>query len=503
MKKTLLYISILFTAILSAQNHTDAVRYSRQNIEGTARFMSMSGAFGALGGDLSSIQINPAGSAVFLNSYGSVTLSTTRNSNDATYFNGSVNKTLANQNFNQLGAVFVFNNNDESSSFNRMSFGIAYGQTADNKDNLLAVGRSDKSISEYFLSHAQGVPLDLLKTKSDENVRDLYKYLGETEGYSVQQAFLGYQSFIIEPKDLDDLGNTEYTSSIASGDFDQEYRLEATGLNGKFTANAAVQIDNDFFVGINLNTHFISYDRTSDFYEGNNNIGSITNEVIFINRLSVTGSGISAQIGGIAKISKMFRVGTSLELPTWYTIIERTTQRIETTSDQEGIAFVDTGVINSYPKYQLRTPAKFTGSFAVLFGQSGLISADYSYKDYSTAKFSSDNDNAFTHQNENIENFLQGSSTIRIGGEYRKEKWSFRGGFQFEESPYKNKESIGNKTGYSLGVGYNFGKFILDFAYELTKQKRIHRLYEDTSFNNAAIIDNYRNNFMLTLGLNL
>jgi len=41
------------------------LRYSTGETEGTARFKSMSGAFGALGGDMSAVSINPAGSAIF------------------------------------------------------------------------------------------------------------------------------------------------------------------------------------------------------------------------------------------------------------------------------------------------------------------------------------------------------------------------------------------------------------------------------------------------------
>ena len=48
-----------------AQNYTDALRYSTEELTGTARFKAMSGAFGALGGDPSAININPAGSAIF------------------------------------------------------------------------------------------------------------------------------------------------------------------------------------------------------------------------------------------------------------------------------------------------------------------------------------------------------------------------------------------------------------------------------------------------------
>ena len=57
-----------------SQTYEDALRYSSYNHEGTSRFNSMGGAFGALGGDLSSISINPAGSSIFLDSEFGVTL---------------------------------------------------------------------------------------------------------------------------------------------------------------------------------------------------------------------------------------------------------------------------------------------------------------------------------------------------------------------------------------------------------------------------------------------
>ena len=64
MKRKLSIVSLLVTTIVSAQNITDALRYSTQDLNGTARFKAMSGAFGALGGDFSAIGINPAGSSV-------------------------------------------------------------------------------------------------------------------------------------------------------------------------------------------------------------------------------------------------------------------------------------------------------------------------------------------------------------------------------------------------------------------------------------------------------
>jgi hypothetical protein len=45
----------------------------------------MSGAFGALGGDMSAVSINPAGSAIFDSSHGSLSVANTSSSNKTQY----------------------------------------------------------------------------------------------------------------------------------------------------------------------------------------------------------------------------------------------------------------------------------------------------------------------------------------------------------------------------------------------------------------------------------
>ena len=502
MKKLLLFIGVCFVYFANAQDLTDALRYSNQSLLGTARYRAMSGAFGALGGDLSAIQINPAGSAVFLNSHLSVTLSGTGYDSDVLYFNGFNNSSGSNFNFNQLGAVFVYDDASGTSPINKLTLTLAYDQTSDNEFTYSAFGRSSNSIDSYFLANIQGVPLGLLERRAGETINDLYSFLGETEGYSVQQAFLGYESFILEADDPNDLDNVSYTSNIASGFFDQEYRYESTGLNGKFSVNGGAQINNDFYLGVNLNSHFISYDRVTDFFEANNNTGSNIQEVIFTNRLSTRGAGFSAQIGGIAKVADIFRLGFAFESPTWYSIEEETTQALETFSETDGIALVAPDIVNLFPQYQLRTPASYTGSVAILFGKQGLISLDYNYKDHSATKFSSDFGIDYSNLNNAIDAMYQGATTIRVGGEWRNDNWSFRGGFSYEESPFQNESLASEKTGVSFGLGYNWGKYKFDFAYDITQQETVQQFYPGSGFNNAALIDTYRDNLTFTFGIN-
>jgi len=461
MKKLFLFIAVFSMSFLKAQNIEDALIYSDQNLLGTARYSAMSGAFGALGGDLSSLHINPAGSAVFLNSTGALTLSGASSDNRSNYFEETSTISLYKINLNQLGAVFVYNNQNEASVFNRLAIGLSYTQTNDNFNKLFVSGNSNSSIAQYFESAAQGIPLQLITVGPGETIDGVYSSLGEEEGFNAQQAFLGNETFVINPEDETNTENTTYTSNVGSGIFDQEYTTISTGINGKFSVNAGIQINKKFYIGANLNSHFINYDRLSQFDEVNDITDSGVNRIIFENRLSTTGSGFSAQIGAIAKITPMLRVGASLQTPTFYQITEETTQGIQTESTAEGTATVTPDVVNIFPSYQLTTPAVARGSVALLFGQRGLISVDYSYKDYASTAFAS------------IEN------------------------------PFINTSRFGEKNGFSFGLGYAFKKMKIDFAYNTIIQEQVQQFFPNSGFSNQAMVRTQRDITTLTLSFNL
>ena len=66
-------IAILFASTLMSFSQSLGyqdlgILFSQNDNNGSARFTAMSGAFGALGGDISSINVNPAGLSVFKNS---------------------------------------------------------------------------------------------------------------------------------------------------------------------------------------------------------------------------------------------------------------------------------------------------------------------------------------------------------------------------------------------------------------------------------------------------
>lgn len=502
MKKVIFAFIAICSMTMKAQNITDAVRYSTSDLFGTARYRAMSGAFGALGGDLSSLDINPAGSAVFLNSTVSLTLDMAHLDNEVSYMDGFTTNSNSNFSLGQGGVAMVFNSNDEENDWRKFTISFNYSKTANFENNFLAAGRSSNSIDQYFLNYANGIPLDLLVPRENESISDLYSYLGENEGFGAQQAMLGYQAFILNAEDPEDFNNTSYTSAVGTGVFDQDYSYAATGLNGKFVFNFATQYRDFLYLGVNVNSHFLNYDRILRYQEVNNNQDSDINEIFFEDRLSTLGSGISMQLGALARIGESLRAGFSYETPTWYEISEETSQYLETTSNASGRAVVDPNVINVYPDYKLQTPAKITGSLAYLFGSKALLSFNYSYKDYSSTKFKPTRDPEFAFQNNLMETELKGASTYRVGGEYRITGWSLRGGYRFEESPYTNNHTFESLQGYSLGLGYNFGNIKIDFAFDTFKQDSNPRLFQ-TGLTDRANIYQKNNSYILTLSFGI
>lgn len=494
-----------------SQNITDAVRYSNDNVQGTARFRAMSGAFGALGGDMSAVSINPASSAIFNNPHISLSLSNTNRDNTTSYLNTSNNITDSSFDLGQIGGAFVFKNANTNSPWKKFVLSLSYEQTQNFNDQFYSSGINTNSIDSYFIQTTlnQDIPFGILKLQDFGNgnieyIEDAYADIGSAYGYDHQQAFLGYWSGIIDPVNLDNEtndDNVDYVSNIAPGTFNQQHSYTSTGYNGKFGVNAAIQHQDNLYLGINLNSHFIDYEKFTSFRETNNNDGSLVNNVLFENLLRTTGTGFSFQIGAIYKLSQHFRIGASYDSPTWYRIDEETVQNIDTNIADADIRYI-ADIINIFPQYKLQTPSKITGSAAIILGKKGLISFDYSRKDFSKTKFKPESDSHFTTQNNLISSSLKAANTYRIGGELRHKQLSFRGGYKIEESPYVNENAYGDLKGYSLGLGYNFGAFKLDLAYENSERDMNYQLY-DIGLTDISRVNANNSNVTLTMSFNL
>ena len=500
------YFSILLVlaAISNTTSQTlaDALLYANDNLSGTARYRSMSGAFGALGGDFSSINVNPAGSAVFLNNQLSFTLSNFNTRNKSNYFGSKTTNENNAFDINQAGGVLVFNNQNTKNDWKKIVFAVNYENTSNLNNSLDSFGNNpSNSIADYFLSYANPglynttIPLSVVKYSSykDLDIRN-------------QQAYLGYQGYVIVATDPNNPSNDSYITNVASGNFYHENYMETNGQNGKISVNFATQFKDKFYFGLNINSHFTDYTKFTSFYEENDNSpNNGLKNLLFENYQNTYGNGFSFQLGAIAKVTDKFRTGLSYESPTWYRLIDEKQQFLRTAGYNYGNPknpnlsqqIVDSDFLLIYPEYNLQTPSKWTGSLAYVFGKQGLISLDYSIKDYSKTRFKP-NDSFFRPLNNSMESQFNAASELRIGAEYRIKKWSLRCGYRYEESPYKDKKVIGDLSGFSSGFGYNFGTTRLDLAYAYSQRKSQQSFFSQ-GFTDGPAVTTKNNTVSMTL----
>lgn len=497
MKKILFSIFIFCAYSNYAQETTiqDALRYSVESLNGSARFRAMGGAFGAVGGDLSAININPAGSSIFNNNQASVSLTNYNIHNSSTYFG---TKTSVNDNsvdINQLGAVFVFKDQSGKSGWNKFSIGLNYDKVNNFNNYSVSNGTNPyNSMDQYFLqmSNYSG---------------DVSGYYYDELGFTDQQTWLGYNSYMIE---YDNVNQNYYTNIPSGGNYFHTNEIRTKGYNSKFTANASTSFKDILYLGLNLNFHFTDYTKQSSLTEYNNNpvysSGYSVTKAEFNNQLYTYGAGFSMNLGAIVKPTKDLRFGLSYETPTWYRLNDELSQYMNTnvydasTNNTNGV-YTNPNVVNIYEAYKVQSPAKINVSGAYVIGKRALISTDVTFKNYSATKFRPTNDALLNNLNNIMKNQLQNNIELRVGGEYKIKKWSVRGGYRFEQSPYKVDNAFGDLFAYSGGLGYTFGVSRLDLSY--TNEHRNYNQYLLTSgLNDTARIRNHNNNVTLSYVIN-
>lgn len=500
MKRFSIFIVLSVCTFANAQNMSDVLRYSLENLQGTARFQSMGGAFGALGGDLSALNTNPAGSAVFNHGLFTITGTNYSRDNTANYFNGFRSDTSNSLDINQFGGALVFNSTGDNAGWNRLALAFNYDMVENFDDRLSIGGNSDQGIDNYFLNFAQGVPFGSILLQDGEFLEDAYLDIGSRQGFADQQAFLGYYGGVIDPAALED-DNTVYNRNASYSNVNQDFRRSTYGYNSKFTLNIASQYNNNLSLGASMNFHNVLYDKVDRFTENGYAADSEISFTTFDNYLRTSGSGFSFSLGAIANLNEVVRVGGSYQSPTWYRLNDDLAQRINSDLADSEIGFIDFGIVNLFETYTVKTPGKLVGSLAFIFGKDGLLSLDYGYQDMSQARLRPEGDPNFNTVNADISNTLGPVSSIRLGGEYRIERFSLRGGYRYEQSPYLDGNTIGDLNGISGGIGYDFGGSKLDLAINRIEQDVAERLF-DTGLTTPALVNRINTNISLAYTFN-
>jgi hypothetical protein len=443
-------IASTYTAFSQSFDYNDlGVLFSKDDNYGTARFEAMSGAFGALGGDISSIGINPAGGVINKKSFFSATLSN-RNTEYSTNYYGN-NSIIENDfiNITQAGGSLVFDSAYNSSGWDRFALSFNYRLKTD-FDGLYSVNGNSNRL--YFTEN---------------------------------------------PNETDPKG-------VYDGSIDQTFYKDTNGQSSVMSFGFSAVHQKKLFVGGSINFHNIEFHQKNTLLETNDDVDGNILDARNIQESFYDANGFSLGLGFIYKLSQNIRFGLAYETPTWYPeIIEDTNVLNQNPNylDYFGYLEIETdeavyhNLKNSkYPEifqldnYKFKSPTRITASGAFIFGKQGLISVDYTYKGYKNIKF---NGAGFSDVNQFFSTQYRNTHTLNVGTEWRFDKMSIRGGYHYEKNPnlltsLGGSTNLDNLKGFSLGLGYNFGNTKFDLGYRKSESIDYHTLYNigDITINN-------------------
>ena len=522
MKKTL--FTILFSCILAAgawaQNMNDAILFSDQNLYGTARSVALGNAMTALGGDLGSVTINPAGSAIGNYSQFTITPNVSLVTSDAMYspvagagFQAQNQSSYSRFTMPNIGIICNFDVAD--AGLKRMSFGILSNASNNFLNRVNVWGTNDYTSITGALA-VKASDLDI----SADILNDANSY--NTYGGGYWDVILGRRATLIESFDginnyyagaAENLGlNPDGSTNIyTGGPLNQEYYRFEYGYKHDLVFNFGMNFSDRFFLGVNLGVPTFSYHSTYTLSEAAVDPGDFETGLVNANykyQYDAEGEGVYAKVGFIWLPVPGLRIGASAQSPTIYNItdvfrISGSTKFLTGGS----LSASDASPRNEYT-YNLCAPGITTVGLAYTIGGIGLISADWE-RTYYRGMYLADADpswgkETFKDANADIDKYLRGVNAFRAGAEVKvSPEFALRAGFTWKGDPeYAYNFST---TSYSAGLGYSSpGSFFMDLAARLTRYPTV------AYYPYADYIDGYRSmsvdsnrslaDFVLTLG---
>ena len=470
-----------------AQDSYDAQTFANSDLNGTSRFVAMGGALGALGGDVSVMSTNPAGTAMYRKSDAAITLSGLFTNDKA------MGHSKSRMSFDQGGALIAFDmDNPTGKGLQFINFGINYQK---NRNYLSNLTKDINNLGGVFSQTYQIADLCNYALEND--------YWGTLADMSASRKDV-HGGILNETKE----SGRDYEGIGA----DRAYYERATyGANIQAGLNVSFNVSDQFFFGASLGVYDIDYERESFYQE----FGNDGNNYDFTNWYKTTGDGFDVKLGFICRPieDSPFRFGVNVHTPTWYRMTDSNGSTLYLNDE-----YVTSGSNSEYD-YHFRTPWKFGFSLGHTIGTNFAIGAEYEFQDLSTAKYS-DVDHRenyyFRNVNQITDQTLRGQHTLKVGVEYKPiDELSLRAGYNFVSSPFKKDafRTIGydgpyTETDYTnwgavnrftIGLGYRYKGGYFDIAWQYQAQKGDFYAFDDIDLKPTKIKNN-RSQLMATLG---
>ena len=486
MKKYIIAAGIISIAMsAAAQSEYDALRFSQTYQQGTARSAAMGGAFGALGGDISVLAINPAGMSIYRGADINITPMVLNNTVKSTINGREDEDSKFAMKFASLGVV-MGNDRGKTTGFTNFAWGIAYNRLNDFSTNerLGAFNNSSSMLDRWKDMANNGVWNDFTNGLAydsglmfDSTVNGATRYFTPHDkewGYGAQGGYGEYQSRTVTQK-----------GGINSWDF---------ALSGA--------LNDMFFFGASLGVQSINYKYTAHYHEDDKEDIAPYEHWDFNEKLKINGGGVNLKLGLLIKPINFLRFGAAFHTPTVYNLSDKYYTTVANLLDNgsKGEQISDNNTI----EYDLVTPMKGILSAAFIVPGYGLISFDYESVNYTKSKYQTDDfdEDEFTVENDAIKEKFQKTNNFRFGLEGLAGPVSIRAGYALYGNPYKFVSGNKQRQVLSFGLGVRATDevyFDLAGTYHIYQTDAV--LYEWADRMQTYNYDNRYLNVMLTVGV--
>ena len=490
MRKTAIIILFALAAVSAkAQTIYDALRFSERDYEGTARSVAMGNAFTALGGDLGSIGINPAGSAVAKHSQFTITPALTISTNTAQgespytdgylpYFEKEFKNTATHFAIPNLGMTFNWETG-RSSGLKNVTFGFVMNRTNSWNEDVYAAGTN--YTTSFMGAMAAEATWDGM-LGSNLNMNDAYDYdpwryvVGYQSG--MISTFGGYDDQFVGASELiiDNMGQTEIS---LGGPLDQSYGRQVRGGKNDYLINLGFNISDFLYIGANLGITSMNYSYDEYFKEvavdpSDFEIALDNGQTMYFNNMkykysySTSTSGVYGKFGFILTPGHGLRIGAAIQTPTATTVNEYWNMSGETAyTDNSFNASAESP--EGEDRYRFREPWRANFGVAYTLGKLAIFSVDYEMCNYSSMKFRrngfDDDREYFIDLNSEIKEAFGTSHMLRAGLEVKPvDRLAVRAGYGITTSP-EMLIKVPASQNVSLGLGFISRKsFFADVA---------------------------------------
>jgi hypothetical protein len=468
MQKILLLTFAAFqTFFVFSQNDNDLFRYSKTTFMGTARFESMAGSFGALGADLSSSQINPAGYGRFSSSQFGFSLYGGSSNNNAIFANQSTQKSSGIGGLSNVALVYTEDLSEKSTGFMFRQIGIGFNQIERFKNSFQYKGTQFASLLDEFVGQAQGY--------APSELNDYFPFSTE----------LAYETGAITYSN----SSQSFSSLLTNGDMIHNRTVNSRGGIGEFFVSYSANYLNKLYIGANIGIRSI---RNGDSYShketlidtANTSLRSFQYDYTFFTK----GHGVNFKIGGIYLVNNSLRLGLALHSSTYSELQDAYEATMTSNFSNMSVGTPSFSKPTGNYKYKVRNPGKIIGSFAYVFGLKGCINVDVEYLDYKRARFKSTDDPMYAfydyaYENEIARNVFKNAVNFRIGGEWIVfSGFYIRGGFAQYGNAYLNNQAVEAEMDRILtgGIGIKTKTWTIDFAYKQRSNARNYFAFSES-----------------------